>query len=242
MREIFCFRKVYFYMNWKNKTTDLATQVLASRQGYPLVAKELAFQAAKFAARVRSSNPLSFILRPLFSHKHLRLRLGVLIALIAIPMCFWAPSLVPSFAAADTGGKTEITLIPAGEVNTETIQAVRVPIENFYISQKFWFLHPGIDMATAFGNPVHPVMAGTVKAVLHEYTDYGNHIIIDHGNGFESLYAHLSKTEVVEGQKVTTKTEIGLVGSTGHSTGPHLHLEIHQDGIPTDPAAILGIK
>lgn len=225
-------------LNWKNKITDVSTHILATRQGYPIVAKELAFQAAKFVTRVRSSNPLSFILRPLFTHKHLRLRLGTFIAFIALVICV----LSPSFAAANTGGKVEINLLSAGEVNPETIQAVRVPVENFYVSQKFWLLHPGVDMASTTGNAVHPVMDGVVKLTQLGKFDYGNHIIVDHGNGFSSLYAHLSKIEVVEGQTVDTKTEIGKVGSTGHSTGPHLHLEIYQDGVPTNPGAILGIK
>lgn len=216
----------------------MATHILASAQGYPPLAKEAAWQAAKLAVQVGISNPVSFILRPFFAHKNLRLRLGVGIAVIAILICGWSPA----FAGADTGGKVEINLLPAGEVNPETIQAVRVPVENFRITQRFWVFHPGIDMAAEIGTPVHPVMAGAVKTVLFGRTAYGNHIIIDHGNGFESLYAHLSKVEVKEGDQVNTKAEIGLVGSTGHSTGPHLHLEIRQDGIPTNPSLILGIK
>lgn len=225
-------------MNWKNKITDIATHILASAQGYPPLVKEAAWQAAKLTVRVGISHPVSFVLRPFFAHESLRLRLGVGMAALAVLLCFWSPG----FAAADTGGKTEINLLPAGEVNPETIQAVRVPLENFRITQRFWVFHPGIDMSAATSTPVHPVMAGAVKQILRDRYDYGNHIIIDHGNGFESLYAHLSKIEVQEGDRVNTKSEIGLVGSTGHSTGPHLHLEIRQDGIPTNPATILGIK
>ncbi len=225
-------------MAWKDKVTNISTHILASAEGYPLLAKEAAWQAVRFVNRVRASNPVSFILRPLFSHKHLRLRLGLLLAIIAVAFCFWSPS----FAAADTGGKVEINLLPAGEVNPETIQAVRVPLDNFRITQGFWFFHPGIDMASTIGTPIHPVMAGRVSLVEYGRLDYGNHVIVNHGNGFESLYAHLSKIEVREGDQVNTKSEIGQVGSTGHSTGPHLHLEIHQDGVPTNPAVILGIK
>jgi murein DD-endopeptidase MepM/ murein hydrolase activator NlpD len=67
-------------------------------------------------------------------------------------------------------------------------------------------------------------------------------IVVSHGPEFESLYAHLSKINVFVGQEVNTGTIIGLSGSTGRSTGPHLHLEIHQDGKLINPALILGVK
>jgi murein DD-endopeptidase MepM/ murein hydrolase activator NlpD len=62
---------------------------------------------------------------------------------------------------------------------------------------------------------------------------------VDHGNGFESLYAHLDQTKAKEGDFVTHETILGLSGSTGHSSGPHLHLEVHENGRPFNPQLLL---
>jgi murein DD-endopeptidase MepM/ murein hydrolase activator NlpD len=68
---------------------------------------------------------------------------------------------------------------------------------------------------------------------------YGNYIVIDHGNGFQTLYAHLSRIFVNVGDSVAQGTVIGLVGNTGNSTGPHLHFEIRQTGILRNPFGYL---
>jgi murein DD-endopeptidase MepM/ murein hydrolase activator NlpD len=68
---------------------------------------------------------------------------------------------------------------------------------------------------------------------------YGNYIIISHGNGFETLYAHLSEIGVIAGQGVQRGALIGLMGSTGRSTGPHLHFEIRQGGVKRNPVGFL---
>ncbi len=68
---------------------------------------------------------------------------------------------------------------------------------------------------------------------------YGNHVIIDHGNGFTTLYAHLTSIFVTPGMTISKGQEIGTMGSTGNSTGPHLHLEIRYNGVPYNPASYL---
>ena len=72
--------------------------------------------------------------------------------------------------------------------------------------------------------------------VKTEIWGYGQHIIINHGNGFSTLYGHLSKFLVRRGQKVLRGQLIGLIGSTGKSTGPHLHYEVHKNGEKLNPA------
>ncbi len=116
---------------------------------------------------------------------------------------------------------------------------IQVPIEFTYMSQSFSVFHPGIDLATEFGTKILPIESGIVIEASFSPFGYGNEVLIDNGNGTESLYAHLSKIEVKKGDEVNIKTEIGLVGSTGHSTGPHLHLEIHKNGAPINPLTIL---
>jgi murein DD-endopeptidase MepM/ murein hydrolase activator NlpD len=88
--------------------------------------------------------------------------------------------------------------------------------------------HMGIDFAGDAGTPIHAVGTGTVFGAGWLYAGYGISVVIDHGNGLFTHYAHLSQTFVVEGQPVNVGDVIGLEGSTGDSTGPHLHFEVHQ--------------
>ena len=94
--------------------------------------------------------------------------------------------------------------------------------------------HTGLDIATSAGTPVTPIAPGTVKFADYKGS-YGNLVIIDHGNGIESYYAHCSQIYCNVGQAVDTDIVISAVGSTGNSTGPHLHLEIRQNGNPLNP-------
>lgn len=94
--------------------------------------------------------------------------------------------------------------------------------------------HTGLDIATSTGAPITPIAAGTVTYADRKGS-YGNLVIVSHGNGIESYYAHCSKIYVTVGQKVEKNTVISAVGSTGNSTGPHLHLEIRQNGTPLNP-------
>ncbi|MBF2065468.1 MAG: peptidoglycan DD-metalloendopeptidase family protein [Calothrix sp. C42_A2020_038] len=99
-------------------------------------------------------------------------------------------------------------------------------------------LHTGIDFAGAYGSPIRAADAGTV-IFAGWYGGYGNAIIISHGKGITTLYGHCSQLFVSEGQTVQRGQHIAAVGSTGLSTGPHLHFEVRRDGTPTDPAAYL---
>ena len=119
------------------------------------------------------------------------------------------------------------------------------PVESYsYISSRFGErIHPitgelknhnGMDIAANMGTAVYAADGG--KVVLAEwYGGYGNCIMIDHGNGYKTLYGHLSYIGVKSGQSVTQGTTIGQVGSTGNSTGPHLHFEVYLNGGRIDP-------
>ncbi|MBR1640208.1 MAG: M23 family metallopeptidase [Treponema sp.] len=99
--------------------------------------------------------------------------------------------------------------------------------------------HTGTDMACPTGTPILAAMSGRVMKVGSMHRIYGNYVIIDHGNGYQTLYAHMSKTLVAKGQWVSQGTRIGLVGSTGYSTGPHLHFTVYKNGKLIDPMTIL---
>ena len=98
--------------------------------------------------------------------------------------------------------------------------------------------HEGIDIGSPSGTPVAAPAAGTI-VVANAHGDYGNHVEIDHGNGVRSLYGHLKEIEVKVGQQVKKGQVVGLVGSTGRSTGPHLHYELLVQGSPVDPRGFL---
>lgn len=100
-------------------------------------------------------------------------------------------------------------------------------------------LHPGLDMAAKAGTPVTAAAGGTVTHAGPAGT-YGNLVTIKHANGLETRYAHLSAVDVEKGAVVAPGTPIGKVGSTGRSTGPHLHFEVREDGKLRDPAPYLG--
>lgn len=95
--------------------------------------------------------------------------------------------------------------------------------------------HQGIDIPASTGTPIYASNAGTVIKVVPMHYSYGNYLIIDHGSGKSTLYAHASKLLVVEGQKVSQGQTVALVGSTGNSTGPHLHFEVRINGKHTNP-------
>ncbi|MDR7279357.1 murein DD-endopeptidase MepM/ murein hydrolase activator NlpD [Catenuloplanes atrovinosus] len=99
-------------------------------------------------------------------------------------------------------------------------------------------VHPGIDLAAREGTAYKAVHGGTVK-LAGWYGGYGYAVIVDHGDGVETIYGHSSQLMVQVGQQVKAGDTLGLVGDTGHSYGSHLHLEIHVDGAPRDPVPFL---
>ncbi len=98
--------------------------------------------------------------------------------------------------------------------------------------------HEGIDIARPSDYTIKASDNGVVKTA-GKHATYGNHIIIDHNNGYETVYAHLSKIDVSVGQVVEQGTAIGVMGSTGRSTGTHLHFEIHKNGSVMNPLSYL---
>ncbi len=96
-------------------------------------------------------------------------------------------------------------------------------------------MHAGLDFAAPQGTPVFATANGTVSTAGNKGNGYGNHVIINHGYGYETLYGHMVKVKSRPGQKVTRGEIIGWVGNTGKSTGPHCHYEVHKNGNKIDP-------
>lgn len=109
------------------------------------------------------------------------------------------------------------------------------------MAQYFSWYHPGLDISNLGGGPIYASDSGTVTtAGWPDNYGYGNRIVLDHGNGYTTLYAHLSAIYVSVGQKVGKGVVIGQMGSTGRSTGTHLHIEIRKEGAALNPLGILG--
>lgn len=129
------------------------------------------------------------------------------------------------------------------EITTPIIWPVQGVITlKFGESSIYQPFHTGLDIANAkgyIGDPIHPAMPGTVTHVGDISWGYGKHVIIDHDNHLTTTYAHLCCVYAQEGQQVTSEDVIGGMGSTGWSTGSHLHFEVRVLGVPVNPNQIL---
>jgi murein DD-endopeptidase MepM/ murein hydrolase activator NlpD len=105
-------------------------------------------------------------------------------------------------------------------------------IHPIYKTKKF---HAGMDFSAKTGTPIYATGDGKISKVRKSRRGYGNHVIIDHGFGYKTLYAHMSRYIVKRGQKVNRGDVIGYVGSSGTSVAPHLHYEVHKDGKKINP-------
>jgi murein DD-endopeptidase MepM/ murein hydrolase activator NlpD len=105
-------------------------------------------------------------------------------------------------------------------------------IHPIYKTQQF---HDGMDFTAKIGTPIYATGNGKIEKVESSARGYGKYVIIDHGFGYKTLYAHMSKFKVTIGQKVNRGDVIGYVGNTGLSSGPHLHYEVHKYGEKINP-------
>lgn len=147
-------------------------------------------------------------------------------------------------------GYVENTIYSGGEVVTAASGNWQYPFKNGYVktSDFGWRrlrgesdYHKGVDLVGSGSKHIYPVNNGTVVYIKKSNKGYGNHILINHGDGIWSLYAHLSKIYVKAGQAVSKNSILGVEGSTGNSTGSHLHLEIRKSssGSQVNPITFL---
>ncbi len=107
------------------------------------------------------------------------------------------------------------------------------------LTQGYKPLHRAIDIARAVGTPIKAADNGYIVVAGWSNAGYGNYIVVDHGNGYQTLYAHLSRIFVRPGDIVTQGATIGNMGNTGNSTGPHLHFELIKGGMKVNPLSYL---
>ena len=130
-----------------------------------------------------------------------------------------------------------------------TLIAFNTPIPGFEINSTYGYrklpgepksrLHAGVDIAAPTGVPIRASAPGVVVDAGVSPT-YGNYVEVEHGEGVTTFYAHMSKKAVTEGATVASGETLGYVGSTGRSTGPHLHFEVRKDEKKYDPMKVLG--
>ena len=160
-----------------------------------------------------------------------------------------------AWAQAEVGAGQALVknALPLGK----TIAGLRLswPLAHFTITQGFGpttfglepplgpykHFHTGIDISAPLGSPVMAAADGVVVAVGSDAIGYGNYVVIAHGGGIETLYGHLLKADVSVGQVVGRGQVIGLEGSTGYSTGPHVHFELRVNDLVTDPMPYLPV-
>jgi len=157
--------------------------------------------------------------------------------------------------------QTEVEAVLAPEV-TETTAVVQVPgpvtrliafsepVRGYAINSPFGLRrladeaaarhHDGVDIAAPMGTSVYVASEGVVMRTGYDANGYGRFIEVRHPNGMTTLYGHLSRVDVASGTAVSDGERIGLVGSTGRSTGPHLHFEVRRDDRQINPVRVLG--
>ena len=145
---------------------------------------------------------------------------------------------------------SDATASATGAIATATIPHWQAPMERLRVSAFFGIRHAptgrthgGIDFATPTGTPIAAPADGVIVTSSNRYmgeSKWGELVVIEHANGLRSLYAHMDKRLVKEGDHVTAGQQIGTSGATGKATGPHLHMEVSRNGDNIDPQSLLG--
>ena len=153
------------------------------------------------------------------------------------------------------GGETDSPDVPYYEnydeasesiSNISNVNSMQLPLENGTVTSEFGYrihpltnqnsFHTGIDIGADYGKSICAALSGTVERAVKDDVDYGNFVVLRHSDGVQTMYAHCSKLKVSVGDEVEKGDVIGLVGSTGKSTGPHLHFEIRVNNVRLNPA------
>ena len=144
----------------------------------------------------------------------------------------WTPPTLASVRSSREGSGVTPVIVGTG--------TYIYPVGSRNFSQYFWYGHPGVDIALPEGTAVVASDTGTVTFAGWNIYGFGNLIVVNHGNGYETFYAHLSGISVVPGQIVYQGNVIGSTGNTGNSSGPHIHFEIRANGVQDNPCFYVG--
>lgn len=193
--------------------------------------------------KTRKSNPLSKLVRPWFEHQWVHGIVGVhLVLLLALFGVTGSPvsAEFPS-GSGDASSEVEVSVVAAPKaVVITTKRQFQMPVELTSVSQGFYRYHPGVDLRAPLRSGVQPITEGVVREVVYGRWGYGQAVVVEHAGGYSSMYAHVGRIFVEPGSDVDRESVIAEVGTTGYSTGPHLHLEIYEDGNAINPKPLLG--
>jgi len=185
----------------------------------------------------RKSHPISKFLRPYLEKSQLQRAAGLGMAIMVLT----ANLVIKPINAFDMA-QDEAGLLPEPEETVITQTVFAKPLEG-RLCQGFHRWHPAIDICAPFNTPIKAIEAGEVIEAAYSRLGWGNTVVIKHqvqGQEYWSRYAHLNKIKVQVGDWVERETEIGTIGMTGWTTGPHLHLELRlKSGQPLNPAEYL---
>lgn len=158
------------------------------------------------------------------------------------------PEIAPDAKAVLVAPPVKAQVEDAGPITRQIVFAA--PVRGYAVNSKFGLrklaieakarAHKGVDIAAPKGTGVFSAAEGRVVRTGYEAGGYGAFIEVRHPNGMSTLYAHLSRIDVARGVAVAPGQRIGLVGSTGYSTGPHLHFEVRRDDAQINPAKVVG--
>ena len=144
----------------------------------------------------------------------------------------WTPPSLESVRGSSSGSGVAPLIVGTG--------TFIYPVGSRNFTQYFWYGHPGIDIALPEGTGVVASDTGTVTFAGWNIYGFGNLIVVNHGNGYETFYAHLNGINVVPGQVVYQGNVIGSTGNTGNSSGPHIHFEVRINGAQDNPCWYVG--
>lgn len=192
---------------------------------------------------------------PLSRAKSLLIHTGQTAALVTVAVL--AAAAAPAVTASPiTVDSTYAPVAPPVMAQVETVGPVmrqiafEMPVRGYAINSEFGIrklaieararAHKGVDIAAPQGTSVFTAAEGEVIRTGYDAGGYGNFIEVAHPNGMTTIYGHLSRIDVATGDRITPEQRIGLVGSTGYSTGPHLHFEVRRDGDQVNPTRVVG--
>jgi murein DD-endopeptidase MepM/ murein hydrolase activator NlpD len=175
-------------------------------------------------------NKIVFFFKHLFENKKIKKLIGVNLAFMVI-----ASNFLPTSASTEIA---EVNIV-GSPIVLNTDPGVQFPVKNIKVTQGYRFYHPGTDFDGITGDSIYPIMDGVVTKVEYSRFGYGKSILVSHGDEIVSLYAHLSKIEVAEGQDVSKETKLGEMGASGRAFGDHSHLEVYEEGKAINPLSVI---
>ena len=195
----------------------------------------------KFLPKTRSSHPISKLLRPVLETKKLKTALGGFMSVAGVSISsLWLITGVYQGSTPVQAFSPSITQAVIETEKQDYFHNLRSVVPSMSgVSQGYGPWHPAVDITAPVGSEIYSIREGKVMRIDNTNYGYGRSIVIDHGNGLVSLYAHLGKVMVVEGETVDTETPLAEIGLTGRTTGYHLHLEIRNDGKALNPTRFL---